>query len=89
MPSRTLAFATSAAAITSLLLFALPAAAQTRQDLIRLFDEWRAFERPVFVDGVPDCSVRAMARQHEALESGQERLRELHPARWCIEQQID
>ena len=94
MPPRTLASTTPAAALFSLLVFALPifslpAAAQTHQDLIRLFDEWRAFERPAFVDGVPDYSVDAMSRQHEELEGWQDRLSELDPARWSVEQQID
>jgi len=75
MLPRTLASTTPAAALFSLLVFALtifslPAAAQTHQDLIRLFDEWRAFERPVFVDGVPDYSVDAMSQQHEEVVDG-------------------
>jgi hypothetical protein len=83
-----------AAALLTLLFCVLPgvsspAAAQTHPDLIQLFDDWRAFERPVFVDGVPDYSADAMSRQHEQLENWQERLRDLNPARWSVEQQID
>lgn len=94
MPLRTLASATPAAAMFSVLLFALPVfveptAAQTHQDLIQLFGEWRAFEMPAFVDGVPDYSVDAMSRQHEELQGWQNRLRDLDPARWSVEQQID
>ena len=54
-----------------------------------LFDEWRAFERPVFVDGVPDYSADAMSRQHDELERWQDRLREMDPSDWSVEQQID
>ena len=104
MTPQTLAVTTGAAAhvsplvfarpILSLLVFAgllfpPPVAAQTHRDLIQLFDEWRAFERPVFVDGVPDYSADAMSRQHEQLENWQAQLRDLDPARWSVEQQID
>ena len=58
-----------AAALLTLLFCTLsgvssPAAAQAHPDLIQLFDDWRAFERPVFVDGVPDYSADAMSRQY-------------------------
>jgi len=104
MMPQTLALTTDAAAhvsplvfarpIISLLVFAgllfpIPAAAQNHQDLIQLFDDWRDFERPVFVDGVPDYAADAMSRQHEQLENWQDRLIDLDPARWSIEQQID
>jgi hypothetical protein len=83
-----------AAALFSLLVLALPAfpvpgTAQTHEELTELFDEWRAFERPSFVDAVPDYSRDAMSRQHEELESWQDRLRALNPSRWSVEQQID
>ena len=94
MPLRTLTSATPAAAlfsmlVSALLVFPAPAAAQTHQDLIQLFDEWRAFEMPVFEDGVPDYSAAAMSRQHGELEDWQNRLRGLNPDGWNVEQQID
>jgi len=75
--------------VPALPVFPIPVAAQTHQELTELFDEWRAFERPVFVDGVPDYSREAMSRQHEQLEGWQNRLRELDPSRWTVERQID
>ena len=33
----------------------------TWEELVTLFHEWRAFERPAFVDGVPDYTAAAMA----------------------------
>ncbi|HIG22030.1 DUF885 family protein, partial [Henriciella sp.] len=75
--------------VPALPVFPIPVAAQTHQELTELFDEWRAFERPVFVDGVPDYSREAMSRQHEQLEGWQNRLRELDPSRWSVERQID
>lgn len=58
-------------------------------DLVVLFDAWRAFERPAFVDGVPDYSAEAMAAQHEALGQWKERLWALDVDDWPVEQQID
>ena len=54
-----------------------PAAAagpDSHADLVALFDEWRAFERPEFADGVPDYSAAAMARQQQELPGWQARL---------------
>lgn len=61
----------------------------TWEDLVTLFREWRAFERPPFVDGVPDYTPRAMAAQHRELPRWQARLQALEPSGWPVEQQID
>jgi hypothetical protein len=61
----------------------------THADLVALFDEWRAFERPEFVDGVPDYSAAAMGGKHEELGDWQGRLAALDPADWPITEQID
>ena len=61
----------------------------THEDLVRLFDEWRAFERPGFVDGVPDYSASAMGRQQGELPQWQARLRALAPQAWPVGEQID
>lgn len=58
-------------------------------DLVRLFDEWRAFERPGFVDGVPDYSAAAMARQQQELPRWQVRLGSGAPEDWPVAEQID
>ena len=58
-------------------------------DLIRLFEEWRAFEMPEFVDGVPDYSAAAMARQHAELPQWRLRLNALAPESWPVAEQID
>ena len=58
-------------------------------DLVRLFDEWRAFERPGFVDGVPDYSAAAMARQQQELPRWQVRLGSGAPVDWSVAEQID
>ncbi len=58
-------------------------------DLVRLFEEWRAFETPDFVDGVPDYSAAAMARQHAELPQWRLRLNALAPESWPVAEQID
>ena len=67
-----------------------PPRAGTHADLVALFAEWRAFQRPRLVDGgVADYSPAAMAAQHQALAGWQERLRSLDPAAWPVPQQVD
>jgi len=58
-------------------------------DLLALFDEWRAFESPEFMDGVPDYSARAMAAQHAQLAGWQARLDGFDVQDWPVAQQID
>ena len=59
------------------------------QDLLALFKEWRTFQSPRLIQGVPDYSVAAMAAQHKALASFKRRLEAIDPARWPIPQQVD
>jgi hypothetical protein len=61
----------------------------TYDDLLALFDEWRAFEMPEFVEGVPDYSARAMAAQRTALAGWQARLDGFDVQGWPVAQQID
>ena len=58
-------------------------------DLLTFFEEWRAFEMPDFIDGVPDYSAAAMAAQHAELSSWQARLEALAPDDWSVAEQID
>ena len=44
------------------------------EDLVTLFTDWRAFQRPKIVNGVPDYSAAAMAAQQKALAGYQSRL---------------
>jgi uncharacterized protein (DUF885 family) len=68
---------------------AVPAQGGTHDDLVALFNDWRAFERPRFVAGVPDYSPAAMAAQRKALPEWQARLARIDPAGWPVAQQID
>ncbi|MEP7348228.1 MAG: DUF885 family protein, partial [Gemmatimonadaceae bacterium] len=58
-------------------------------DLTSLFSDWRAFQKPKIVEGVPDYSASAMATQHSDLAAYQARLRAIDPGAWPIEQQVD
>ncbi|HSD30209.1 MAG TPA: DUF885 family protein [Vicinamibacteria bacterium] len=59
------------------------------EDLVALFADWRAFERPAMRDGAPDYTAAAIARKHEGLKRFQTRLRAIHPAAWPVERQVD
>jgi Bacterial protein of unknown function (DUF885) len=68
-----------------------PVAAQPAayQDLVALFNDWRAFQRPKVVDGVPDYTAAAMAAQHRELPGYQRRLAAIDPNGWPVPQQVD
>jgi len=61
----------------------------TYEDLVELFEEWREFQKPVIVDGVPDYTADAMAKQHLELKEYQDRLAEIDPSSWPVAQQVD
>ncbi len=68
------------AAVIVLIVGCAPAVPSSTRyaDLVALFEEWRTFERPAFVDGVPDYSGAAMSEQHRRLAEYQRRL-DAHP----------
>ncbi len=58
-------------------------------DLVELFGEWRRFQQPRFVEGVPDYTESAMDRQHAELPAFQRRLGSIDIADWSVSEQID
>jgi hypothetical protein len=58
-------------------------------DLIAVFDEFRAFRNPKLVDGVPDYTAAAMARQFEELKEYQGRLAAMDISEWPVADQVD
>ena len=58
-------------------------------DLVALFTEFREFERPVPVDGVPDYSAPTIERRYGELRDLQRRLAAFDVDGWPISQQID
>ena len=66
------------------------AARSTRyEDVLSLFADWRTFQQPKRVNGVPDYSVSAMAAQHRDLDGYVNRLAAIDPNAWPIPQQVD
>jgi hypothetical protein len=61
----------------------------TYPELVRLFADWRAFERPPTRDGVPDYTVATFARRHEELQRYRDHLTAIDPSSWPVEQQVD
>ena len=64
-------------------------ASTSYDDLVTLFSEWRALEKPRLVDGVPDYSAANMAAQHRDLAGYQSRLAAIDPGGWSVPQQVD
>lgn len=68
--------------------FAAPAASGY-DELVAFFRQWRAFQKPKLVDGVPDYGAAAMAAQQKELETWRQRLAAMDPGGWPIPQQVD
>jgi hypothetical protein len=78
------------ATLLALTIVASPPAPPARyEDLVALFKEWRTFQKPKIVDGVPDYTAAAMAAQKAALPAMQKRLAAMDTTGWSISQQID
>ncbi len=58
------------------------------EELLRLFEEWREFERPELVDGAPDYAA-AEAAWAEGLGDFRSRLAALDPSGWSVPEQVD
>ena len=61
----------------------------THENLTVLFEEWREFEKPEFMHGIPDYSLNAMNAQRRDLVAWQARLHALDPSDWSVAEQID
>jgi hypothetical protein len=58
-------------------------------DLVTFFTDWRAFQRPKLIDGVPDYTKAAMSAQHTELADWQRRFAAFDTTGWSIPQQVD
>ncbi len=65
------------------------ARAPTYAQLLALFTEWRAFEEPPRIDGIPDYTPATNSRRLVALEAMQVRLAAIDTAGWSIPEQVD
>jgi hypothetical protein len=66
-----------------------PNAGSNHNDLIKLFHEFREFQKPRITDGVPDYSAAAMRDQWEGLQRFQNRLAAMDFRAWPVPQQVD
>jgi uncharacterized protein (DUF885 family) len=68
---------------------AAAASAATADDLAVFFRQWRAFQKPKLIDGVPDYRPAAMAAQQRELEAWRARLVAMNTSGWPISDQVD
>ncbi len=59
------------------------------QDLVKLFEEWREFQKPEIIDGVPDYTAAVMKKQRLGLREFQDRLAAINTSSWPVSQQVD
>jgi hypothetical protein len=88
MPLMSLCLAAFAMAVTA---HAAPAAAgkEGYGNLVAFFRDFRSFQKPQIVDGVPDYTAAAMAAQRREIESYRKRLAAIDPSGWPVPQQVD
>lgn len=58
-------------------------------ELVQLFEDWREFESPPWVDGAPDYSAERFERAHEQLETFRARLQAIDTDAWPVAQRVD
>lgn len=66
----------------------MPSASDHAQ-LVELFEEWRAFERPPERQGAPDYSAERMQQVHDGVARFRRRLQAIDTDAWSVEQQVD
>src|SRR5213596_3255505 len=66
-----------------------PPRSSNYDDLVSFFKDFRAFQKPKVVNGVPDYSSAAMAAQQREIETYRKRLAAIDPSGWPIPQQVD
>jgi Bacterial protein of unknown function (DUF885) len=66
-----------------------PPRSTSYDDLVTLFQDWRAFQKPNMVNGVPDYTASAMSAQHKALAGYQKRLAAVDPSGWPVSRRAD
>ncbi len=59
------------------------------EDLVGLFNEWRAFQAPIMNSGIPDYSPEAMKKQYAGLSDWQAKLAAIDTSGWPVKHQVD
>lgn len=68
---------------------AKPSQANTYKDLVALFREWRAFEKPPLLDGAPDYRAETFEKRWPQFQTLQSQLNAIDTASWSVPNQID
>jgi len=68
---------------------ALPACASEYPTLVKLFEDWRAFEQPPLLDGAPDYTREQFEQRQPAYLGLRRRLEAIDPSSWPVPQQVD
>src|SRR4249920_3840242 len=66
-----------------------PPAVAGFEALTALFKEWRAFQKPPMVKGVPDYSTAAMQAQQKQIPAWKHKLAAIDTTGWTIPQRVD
>ena len=61
----------------------------THEHLVRFFIEWRKFNRPEMIDGVPDYSPASLAKQYKDLATWKQHLNAFDTTGWPVSDQVD
>ena len=75
--------------LLALVLPAVHGQARTYDALLALFKEWRVFEEPPRLNGVPDYSAATNARRLVELKRLQDRLQAIDTTGWSIPERVD
>lgn len=59
------------------------------QDLVTLFKDWRAFEKPPLREGAPDYTAKTFEKRWPEFQKLQTKLLNMEVSDWPIEQQVD
>ena len=57
--------------------------------LVKLFQDWRAFEHPPLKDGAPDYTAATFDRRQQELDAYRDRLEAIDASGWPIDAQVD
>jgi hypothetical protein len=80
----TFLLATAAPAVAAAAPAQVPVETPTHKQLVSLFTEWRTFVSPKIVEGRPDYSAPAMARQAAAIPDWRKRLAAIDRRGWTV-----
>jgi hypothetical protein len=71
------------------LAFCSIAQASTHAELVKFFHEWREFQKPRMVDGVPDYTPAAIKQKQAGLKGWQNRLAAFDLSGWTVPEKVD